>query len=369
MRFEDIHGLYEVKAKLIAAVQNNHLAHALMFSGREGSMNLSIALALATYLHCEQPGDTDACGNCAACVKNSKYVHPDLLFTVPVVGSKKYTQDFLKEWREFMLKTPYGNLSDWALSFGAEGKNPLIAKEESTRIIQNLSLKAFESPYKIQVIWLPEMMNPSTANGLLKILEEPPAGTFFFLVTNDQEKILTTIQSRTQTVRIPLYEDDELHEYLAKKTTTETDRLSEVVQLANGNVRDALQMLLESKDKNHDFFVEWLRESYGFKFSAIVARTDKFNQLNRTAQQNMLQYGLSILREALIKGAGMDTLQRVTDDSAKFVNDFSKVLNPDKIEKMMSALNEASYHLERNLHAKVVFADTSFKLGAIMRAN
>ena len=74
MRFTDIPGLEETKMQLIHAAQNGKTAHAQLFSGKPGAPNLEMALAYATYLNCENPGQTDACGTCASCLKYLKYI-------------------------------------------------------------------------------------------------------------------------------------------------------------------------------------------------------------------------------------------------------------------------------------------------------
>src|SRR5690554_1699629 len=89
MLFSSIPGLEETKDKLIAASRNNHLAHALLFHGQEGAAGLQLALALATYVNCEHPGEKDACGECGSCQKMLKLIHPDVTFTFPVPSAGK----------------------------------------------------------------------------------------------------------------------------------------------------------------------------------------------------------------------------------------------------------------------------------------
>jgi len=139
MYFRDIFGLEEVKRTLIHAVEHNHVAHAQLFAGEEGSANLALALAFARYIHCENKGEYDSCGECASCSKMDKLVHPDLHFVMPVSSttkiSKPLSQDFLKEWRDFALNQPYNTITDWLALIGAESKTPSISAEESRKIV------------------------------------------------------------------------------------------------------------------------------------------------------------------------------------------------------------------------------------------
>ena len=200
MYFKEIIGHTKIKEALCTSAKNNHIPHAQLFLGQEGSPNLAFALAFANYIVCENKQDKEACGTCAACRKSNKFIHPDIHFIFPVATTKKVTKDpvsslFLSEWRAFLQENPYGNLKDWSDFLETENKQCQISKEESRTIIKDIYLKPFEASVKLFIIWLPERMHPSAANALLKILEEPPGETVFILVSNDQENLLPTILS------------------------------------------------------------------------------------------------------------------------------------------------------------------------------
>src|SRR6187431_1467542 len=236
MKFSEIPGLAETKKLLIDSVQSNHIAHAQLFVGAEGALNLPMALAYATYLHCQDKGD-DACGVCSACSKNLKFIHPDTHFVFPLSNVKndkdedRFKADITKAWRAFLLEQPFGSLDDWTNYYGGEDKQALISREESREIIKTLSLKPFESPYKVMIIWQPELMHASAANGILKILEEPASHTYFILVSNAADRLLPTIISRTQIITVPLLHDDEVAAQLVEHNGLEKGRAEKVAQL------------------------------------------------------------------------------------------------------------------------------------------
>lgn len=372
MRFKDIKGLEEVKERLINAVKNDKVAHAQMFLGKPGSPNLPLALAFATYLNCENRGESDSCGTCASCLKIEKYVHPDLHFVFPVSSTKNVagkdviSTSFLKEWRQFLLSSPYGDINSWANFYGGEDKQGNISKEESRQIIKNLSLKAFEGAYKVMIIWLPEYMHPSAANGILKILEEPPEHTIFLLVSNDADKLLTTILSRTQIVTIPKLSDESVKSMLIEQYDTKEDRASQLAHLADGDINAALKLLNHVEDDSQQLFSAWMRDCFKKDFTAMVFKSDEFHAMNKTAQKSLLQYGINILREALITNHAPG-LQRVSGNEAAFVENFSKVMDADKIEKISGLINKAYYHLERNAAPKIIFLDLSLNIAAVIK--
>jgi DNA polymerase-3 subunit delta' len=367
MKFSAIPGLETVKKFLVDGVQNNHSAHAQLFVGAAGALNLPMALAFATYLHCENKGD-DACGTCAACSKNLKFIHPDTHFVFPlsnVKGDKdeeRFKSEILKMWRSFLTAQPFGILDDWTNFYGGEDKQALISREESREIIKTLSLKPFESKNKVMVIWQPELMHPSAANGILKILEEPSPNTYFILVTNAADKLLPTIISRTQIVTVPLLADDELDAYLKAHHTIDDARARKVLQLADGNLNLALKLLESDEDDNAQRFTEWMRACFKRNYGALVTMADDYHGLDKLAQKNLMMYSVNMMRETLLHQAGAQAINRTRGDELKFVQDFSKVLNIDKIEKSFKLINDATYHLERNGSAKMIFLDLSLKI-------
>lgn len=373
MKFEDIPGIYDIKKMLTEAVKTNHSAHAQLFVGGEGAVNLPLALAYATYLHCENRGETDACGICPACSKNTKYIHPDTHYVFPVSNVKgekdeeRFKADITKSWRSFLMEQPYGNLDDWCTHYGGEDKLAIISKDASREIIKTLSLKPFESKNKVMIIWQPESMHPSAANGILKILEEPSPNTFFILVTNAADKLMPTIISRTQLVNVPLLSDDELEQFLREKKGVEEAAARKIVQLADGNINLALKLIGQEPDNNTGFFTEWMRACFANKLGALVTMAEEYHALDKVSQRNMLSYSINMMRETLLYSAGAESINRTRGEELEFVQRFSKVLDVEKIEKSFKLLNDAGYHLERNGSAKMIFLDLSLQIAKAFR--
>lgn len=368
MKFASIPGLSETKKILIDAVKSNHLPHAQLFVGVEGALNLPMAVAFATYLHCQHKTDEDICGTCPACSKSLKFVHPDTHFVFPlsnVKGDKdedRFKADILKSWRSFLTEQPFGNLDDWTNHYGGEDKQALISREESREIIKTLSLKPFESPHKIMIIWQPELMHPSAANGILKILEEPPPHTYFIIVTNAADKLLPTIISRTQIVNIPLLTDTEVEIFLRDKQKVEDSKATRIAQLADGNLNLALKLSGSEEDNNGKVFIEWMRACFKRNYGALLTMADEYHSLDKLSQKNLMAYGINMMRETLLSVGQTTELHRVRGEELKFIQDFSKVMNLKKIEQSYKLLNDATYHLERNGSAKMIFLDVSIRL-------
>ena len=376
MQFSSIPGLHDIKDKLVTAIRTNHLAHALLLHGPEGSANLKIAIALCAYLICEDPGDHDSCGKCSSCQKMAKLIHPDVSFTFPVPSKTKEEQkreeenkseNILVSWRRFVLQSGYGNLQDW-IAHNAFTKQLAISREAGKNIIQTVGLKSFEGGYKIIVIWYPELMHPTAANALLKVLEEPPEKTLFLLIANQPDQLLNTILSRTQKILVRSFRDDEVRSQLLSEGLCGEEASLQIAPLADGSMREAYRLVEQTLDENTSKFRDWMRICYTLDINGIVSQVDKFSEQNKDAQKTLLLTGLNTLREGLLVKSQLDNLMRTAPSDRKFIEDFGNgVLTEDKILSLYRLLNDAHYHLERNANAKILFADLSFNTARILR--
>lgn len=373
MKFSQIPGLSQPIKVVAQAIRGGHLAHAQLFAGASGALNLPLALACATYIHCENRGE-DACGQCAACSKSLKYIHPDTHFVFPSSKLAKDEKDedrfraeMLKSWRSFLLEMPYGSPDDWTSYYGGENKNALIYRNESREIVKALSLKPFESSFKVMIIWQPEAMHPSAANGILKILEEPPPHTYFILVTNATDQLLPTILSRTQILSVPLLSDEEVAGWLSAHRHIDAGSASRVALLADGNLSHAIK-LSEGEGEDHtQKFVDWIYACYEHKYGALVTMADEFHELGKLGQRNRLSYSMNMTRETLLELFGAGAIQRSKPEQLDFIRRFAGQMDVKKVEKVYNCLNDAAYHLERNGSAKMIFLELSIKVAGIVK--
>lgn len=372
MRFKDVPGSSHVKERLIQSMKAVTVPHAQLFAGQVGALNLPMALAFSTYLHCQNKGEHDACGECPACSKSLKHIHPDTNFVFPlgnVKGDKdedRFKAEIMKTWRSFLTEQPFGNLDDWASYYGGEDKQAIISKDESREIIKSLSLKPFESPYKVMLIWQPEYMHPSAANGILKILEEPPPNTFFILITNAAERLLPTILSRTQIVQIPMLSDEDVDAHLKSLGNVEESKRDKIVQLAEGNLNLALKLIDREEDHHFELFFNWMLACFKKEYAKLVAMADDFHTLDKLNQRNLMTYSLNMMRETLLQVSSATSIGRSKGNELERVQKFSKLMDVPRIEKSSRLINDAAYHLERNGSAKMIFMDLSLQLSNVI---
>lgn len=201
MRFAQLQGNEDVVRALVGMVDSGKVPHAIMFQEDDGGGAFPLCIAFLQYLYCAHRSGGDSCGVCPSCNKISKFIHPDVHFVYPTAASTVSLQ-YIEQFRQLAVSNPYFTETGLSAALGIEGKNSLIAVSEAKHLLDTLSLSALESGYRSVVIYLPEKMNADAANRLLKIIEEPPLKTQFLLITHHSERVLQTISSRCQQIRV-----------------------------------------------------------------------------------------------------------------------------------------------------------------------
>ncbi|HVS94783.1 MAG TPA: hypothetical protein VHE59_22250 [Mucilaginibacter sp.] len=363
MQFKHIVGQQAVKQRLIGTVKDNRVSHAQLFLAPEGSGSLALAVAYAQYLSCENRQADDSCGECSSCRKYQKLIHPDLHFSYPFFAKDKNDTalTFIEQWREALLANPYLSLDIWRGYLDAENKQANINIAECHQIIKKLSLKPFESAYKVLILWLPEYLDKE-GNSLLKIIEEPQPNTVFLLVAQNQDQILNTILSRTQLVKVPALTYDEIKEELEQHHHQSGYAAAEIAYLSNGSMTEALNMLQQERNNYHAQFVQWLRLCFSNKGIEVMGFVEQAAKMGRENQKNFLRYGISFLRECCLLMAGAGNLVHLPAQELETAQKMTAVMNLAMAEAISDELEKAHYHVERNANPKILFLDVSLQI-------
>lgn len=366
MQFAQITGQQTLRNALTETIRSGRIPHAQLFLGANGYGNLALALAYAQYVLCTNKGENDSCGECSACRKTQKMVHPDVHYSYPVVGSKVVSTEYLTQWRTAILENPYLNINQWLQSIGAENKQGNINKDECLQIIKKLSLKTFEGDYKILILWLPEYL-AKEGNRLLKLIEEPPEQTLFLLVAEDQEKILQTILSRCQIVKIPRWSDEDIVAGLRQNGMTDETQLLQTARIADGNFNEALSLMEQQENDNAVLLLDWLRKCYKGNGVEQVKWTEGMAKIGRENQKQFLRYGLHFLREFLIMKMTGQTQVRLEEKEQSSAERMLKIMDFHQVEQIVQLFDHCYYAVERNANPKILFLDTSIQINKILR--
>ena len=173
MGFEALLGNERLKETLSASLHKGHISHFYLISGPKGSGKHTLARLLAAAILCE--GAHKPCGVCGPCRKLENNNHPDFI-TVEDPEHKNVAVKIVREIRE------------------------------------DVFIKPNESAYKIYLF--PQELGTEGQNALLKILEEPPKHGVFILLTDNPEKLLTTVRSRCTELKLQALPERILHRQL-----------------------------------------------------------------------------------------------------------------------------------------------------------
>lgn len=372
MLFRDVIGHKDVKRHLIHEVSSGRISHAQMFVGSTGIEGLPLALAFTRYIMCANPGPEDSCGECGACLKMDKLSHPDVHFSFPIIlKSKKVdvSDDVLAEWRETILNDPYSSCSEWTVSMGGENKQGIIGNKESYEIIRKLTLKPFEGGYKVMLIWMPELMNATASNKLLKILEEPPDKTIFIMVTENQEQLLPTVLSRTQLVQLGRISAEEIMQGLIDREGASADEARKAAAFASGSYSVAMEYLNHVVDGDSDFtsFSHWMRICYKRNVPEAIKWAESMAGNGREIQKKFLEYSLHMVRECMVLNYAGEDMTHLYGEEEQFADKFSPFINERNVVELTEELNKAHYDLSRNANSKILFLDLSFKVFKLLK--
>ena len=379
MYFDTIIGQQHLKKHLKETLLKGRIPHAQLFVAPQGAGGLPMAIAYAQQLLCFKYIEGELVENLSCTLKFSKLVHPDLHFTFPVTTTENIKKDpisdkFLAEWRQFVLENPYRNLFDWLQYLGVENKQGLIGVAEAENIIKKLSLKPYESNFKVLIIWMAEKMNPSAANKLLKILEEPPKNTVLLLIAENEELLLKTIVSRCQVIRfLPLTETD-ISEALQSQFKITQQEASQIAVQAQGSWNNACQLLnQDTKDSQfEEWFIRWIRTAFKAKGNKAVINdlidwSTTIAASGRETQKQFLNYCLSFFRQALLQNYNIEDLVYLEPKTVGFSHKkFAPFVNNANILGITKAIETSIYHIERNANAKIVLLDLSIKLTRLL---
>lgn len=370
MLFKNIIGHSQIKAQLVKTVQQNRVAHAQLFYGKPGSVAYPLALAYAQYVNCSQPSSEDSCGKCSSCVQFAAGSFPDIHYSFPLVNpegktSKETSYDFIRPWQEYLAESEnLPSLVNWQKHMKAGNKVGFLSRWESAAINKQISLKSYSGGKKIFIIWLPELFRIEGANRLLKTIEEPEGDALILLVSEDADRLITTITSRCQKLYVPLYQQHETSQWLATKGV-EGQAAKQAAMLAEGNVHEALR-IAEDNARFHEYavlFRDWMRACLKARVDGIFSFVDALAKHKREGIKEALTFYIQTVELSLKTTVTQNKVDHPLYKKASFdLNKFAPYVNSSNAAKIHQHLTEAHRDINRNGNPQIVLSDCSFKM-------
>ena len=355
MPYSEILGHTDIVANLRNMVDSDRMPHALLFTEKPGCGALPLALATLEYMFSRGRNQ-----------KVSKLVHPDIHFTFPIntsttIGGDKRgeLEQFYPAWRQLALENPYFSEADMYRAFGIENKLGTISVAEANSIIRKLSLSSYEGGAKVMLIMFPERMTLETANKLLKNLEEPQSGTYYFLISHNPQKIISTILSRCRIVEVPPIEQQTLAQGLVEKRGTDMQQAMFWARCAGGSMGKALELMAreEEQSENYTTFVSILTKALEKDLTALIELWEQIASYGKERQKGICIEGGEILRKLYMTSLGLEEISYAGVKEAGQLKELSGRIKQDFYQKGYGYLDNAIECIERNVNPKFIFCD------------
>lgn len=366
INFADVIGQEEVKQRLTQLVQSNHVPHALLFCGPQGCGKMALAMAFARNLLISSSVSPE---NSEAMLRN--WEHPDLHFTYPTIKlpgmsseHQPVSSEFAKEWHEMVTTDTYFTVKQWMSQMRATTQQAIITGAESDELSKQLALKSSQGGYKVSIIWLPERMNLTSANKLLKLLEEPSQGTIFLMVSEEPEKLLETIISRTQRIDVKRIDDDSIERALMERRGLDAETAHRVARIAHGSWLKALESLSSENERNEflTHFQSLMRLCYQRNVKELKQWSETVAAFGREKERRLLVYFQQQVRENFMHNFGNPELIYMTAEEENFAKNFSRFINETNVIEINELFGRCHRDIGQNANAKLVFYDMALKM-------
>jgi len=371
MAWQSILDQERVVTALRRALSSERVAHAYLFHGPDGVGKRAVALEMARALQCTEQAE-EACGECRACQKTRRMVHPDVhvLFPYP----KGTDEDDVAARIDRLGESPYAAV-DYvrrpSLSDPTETSNKQVMyhiERVQEDLLRPMSFRPAEGQYKVAVLTDVEHMNETAANAFLKLLEEPPPQTIFLLTTSRPEQLLPTIISRCQRLRFDPLLPESIEEALVEREGMAADTASMLARMADGSYSRALD-LSENEDlmASRELVLDYFRAAYTQKVSSLTDCIDELSSRGRERVKNMLRLMLRWVRDLMLYRTMGDEAPLVNVDQADAVARFCDNLPDADLEGMVTLVEEALHLTERNVRLSLILTALAQSLARAMR--
>jgi DNA polymerase-3 subunit delta' len=329
MPFRDVIGHGRLLQLMSRGVARDTLPPSLLLSGPAGVGKRTTALATAAALNCLQPRTTDAlerdaCGECAACKRIARGVHPDVIVIEP-------------------------------------GDTGVIKIEPIRDVIEKAGYRPFEGRRRVVIVDEADALHEGAQNALLKTLEEPPSASTFILVSSMADSLLATVRSRCPRLRFSalsaadvaaaLIRDHDYDEADARAAAADADgsiaRALDAQSVDRLEARAVAQRLLEQTARQSDpaARVRAAQELTGGKSTPAAERENLAVLLRALA---------SLLRDLGLLSGRADSSLIANTDLQSALSRLTSAYDSNRSSRAFAAVDQALAALERNASPKIV---------------
>ncbi|MBQ6254800.1 MAG: hypothetical protein IJK05_09185 [Bacteroidales bacterium] len=363
MTLKEIIGNKEVVSALEGMIRDGRVPHAIMLYENDGCGAMAVTLAFLSELFGSER-------------KVSGIMHPDVHYVYPVASGTKVNEKvdklraelFLGYWRDLMKENPYALESEVNDAFGIAGKQTVINNAEAKEILETIYLTPVEGGWKAVVVYLPEKMNVSAANRLLKAVEEPPSKTVFLMITHAPEKVLQTISSRCQAMRLNPVSKEEVALALESRFGKSSADAAAAAQSAGGSVGEALRYLSGKEDSEERMGIfAGLMEAIDSKdlISALSFADTLAGLGSREKQKAFCKFAAECLRKIFLVQQDLTLIAGMTPEEEAVLREVASKCKKSFARLAIPHIDRAVLLIDRNVAQRIIFSDLVGKLYSI----
>ena len=261
------------------------------------------------------------CNKCQQCALIEKLLHPNIKIIIPNVNeSTTIDNKLISLFYNYLNSNETYNLGTWSETIKSENKQLIITKESITNIIDFMNKEYLDNKPKICILWGPEFLNVSSANILLKTLEEPKEKCIFILLTEDISNVLETIKSRA--INIFFYDND-------------------------GNPNNIKNI------KEANIFINILRTIYSSDYAKIQDVINEIDKYTRVDVINILYTGIELLNSILMLKFKLKISNNYDESINAAIIKISNILEIENIKFIEKELENLIFFIKRNANIKM----------------
>jgi DNA polymerase-3 subunit delta' len=352
---------------LARSFERNRVASTYLFHGPEGLGHWPLAISFTALLNCLEPVTDkstelkEPCGTCRHCKAVFALNFEGLQIAVPVRSHKNHDEmidlinEFLQEKREEPFAIP------------ASKKPTSIPIQLARDIKQSLSRRGSPEITRVALFYQMEKMKTSSADALLKLIEEPPSNTVIILTAQAPDRLLPTIQSRAQRIKLDRPAEDVAVAILTERYDISEKRARLVSRITQANVGQAMAMIEdadegESSNRAVGFmlFKALFRES---NVETVASVVDMIDANDQGAARTLIEFWQSLLRDCTYHASTGDSDSLVNIDFAAEIAKLSHFFDdPHLSYHMTDSFKNALADLYRNVHIQAALVALVLKL-------
>jgi DNA polymerase-3 subunit delta' len=352
---DDICGQSIAKKILLNSLNRNRLASTYLFYGCDGLGKWSMAIAMAALVNCENPVRdesgriADACGKCRNCHQILNLGFPELNLAVPIPPHKKESDavPLMLEFLEQKKKEPYRIITST--------RQLTIPIHIARRLKRDTAMKPPEGVKRLILFYQMEKMLPSSADSLLKLIEEPPPETIIVLSAVNPDNLLPTVRSRAHKIAFKPIPIPEITGYLQARDDLSASKSEFYAGLAEGSIGRALALIEDDSESSirQVAFLMFKALFYKDNPSAVATINEFLNINNRGEVEQILSVWQSFLSDLVVLRYGKEPSQLLnTDMAGELENMASKIIAVEGFCDMSDNIKEMISSVRRNVHIR-----------------